>query len=216
MRSSTSKRNTLGISSCGFCTKRLYNSWRFCLPIFSMSRKPFVVNSADLGNSRFSWPSKAFVAMVVAWMTIETSASLVLLENSSNVLITVLAGSLGVDGSFIFRISPLSSLRATRSVKVPPMSMLTRYFTKCQRTTDSLRSFAYLRVSSSAKRNYFRGICLPYMYLNMTSSYSFSSRYLCFSSSWASLANIFPICFFLYLPANSIYRSWVVFSLFAA
>jgi len=63
---------------------------------------------------------------------------------------TAFAGSLGVEGTFMFRISPLFSFSATKSVNVPPMSMLTRYFTNCQQTTQKFHVFKYLRISSKA------------------------------------------------------------------
>ena len=84
---------------------------------------------------------------------------------------TALAGSLGVEGIFMFTSSPLSSLRATKSVNVPPISMLTRYFTNCHQTTQNLHTFTYLRIPFKARASRFRLFILTSYYKQLFTKY---------------------------------------------
>jgi hypothetical protein len=65
--------------------------------------------------------------MVVAWPTMLTEPGSLPSRNRLKASTTPLSGFLGVEGTLMFRSSPVSSSNATRSVNVPPTSTLTLY-----------------------------------------------------------------------------------------
>ena len=72
--------------------------------------------------------SRALVPTVVPWEKKLTSPAGTPWSSSSwTPFSTAWKGSLGVEGTLVMLISPLSSLKKTKSEKVPPVSTATRY-----------------------------------------------------------------------------------------
>src|ERR1051325_1251684 len=73
--------------------------------------------------------SSAFVPTVVPWEKKEMSfAATPCASSSFTPFSTAWNGSFGVEGTFVIVISPVSSLKKTKSEKVPPVSTVTRNF----------------------------------------------------------------------------------------